>query len=103
MSNLRLLITMLAVLPMQGYVSVSFAHETERLDYHACRTLVEKGDILPMAELHQRVDRLTEGRMLDTTLLRHGSGYIYEMEVAGRDGVVRIIYVDARTGSLLTE
>ena len=77
--------------------------ELELLDYQACRTLVEAGDILPMGELYQRVNEEIDGRMLDTVLVRRPQGYVYQMEIAGRDGVVRIVEVDASTGRLLTE
>ncbi|MCV6591038.1 MAG: hypothetical protein OIF57_18750 [Marinobacterium sp.] len=77
--------------------------ELELLDYQACRTLVEAGDILPMGELYQRVNEKLDGRMLDTVLVRRPQGYIYQMEIAGRDGVVRIVEIDASTGRLLTE
>jgi len=77
--------------------------DLELLDYEACRTLVEAGDILPMGELYQRVNRTIDGRMLDTVLVRRPQGYVYQMEIAGRDGVIRVIEVDASTGAVLTE
>ena len=46
---------------------------------------------------------LTDGTMLDTSLIKQGDEYIYEMEVAGKDGVVRMLLVDARTGDMIKE
>lgn len=74
-----------------------------RLDAEECRVLAEAGTILSMMELMDRVKALTDGRMLDTALIKQGDDYIYEMEVAGNDGVVRMLLVDARTGSMIKE
>lgn len=74
-----------------------------RLDAEECRVLAEAGTILSMMELMDRVKALTDGHMLDTALIKQGEDYIYEMEVAGRDGVVRMLLVDARTGSMIKE
>lgn len=75
----------------------------ERLDAEECRILAESGEILSMMELMDRVKMLTDGTMLDTSLIKQGDEYIYEMEVAGKDGVVRMLLVDARTGDMIKE
>lgn len=75
----------------------------ERLDAEECRVLAESGEILSMMELMDRVKMLTDGHMLDTALIKQGDMYIYEMEVAGKDGVVRMLLVDARTGDMIKE
>ncbi|MBE9395880.1 peptidase [Pontibacterium sp. N1Y112] len=75
----------------------------ERLDADECRVLAESGVILSMMELMDKVKMLTDGHMLDTSLIKQGEEYIYEMEVAGKDGVVRMLLVDARTGDMIKE
>jgi uncharacterized membrane protein YkoI len=102
MLKLRHLAIISSVLLLQGYTPTLLSKDMDRLDYQACRTLVEAGQILSMSELMERVQALTSGRMLDTVLLSRDGKYVYEMEVAGNDGVIRVIYVDATTGSLLT-
>jgi uncharacterized membrane protein YkoI len=74
-----------------------------RLDAEECRVLAEAGTILSMMELMERVSALTDGQMLDTALIKQGDEYIYEMEIAGRDGIVRMLLVDARTGAMIKE
>lgn len=106
--NHRKLIAILALVgPAMIFIPAAQAeargNDLELLDYEACRTLVEAGDILPMGELYQRVNEKVDGRMLDTVLVRRPQGYIYQMEIAGRDGVIRMIEVDAATGKVLTE
>lgn len=90
----------------EGYaspVASSADISMERLDADECRVLAESGVILSMMELMDRVKMLTDGRMLDTSLIKQGDHYIYEMEVAGKDGVVRMLLVDARTGDMIKE
>ncbi len=68
------------------------------LDYEACRLLVQEGEILSMTELMELVNRLSEGKIIDTRLLQDELSYIYEMEIASADGMVSMLYVDARSG-----
>jgi len=70
------------------------------LDYDACRVLVQQGEILSMAELMELVKSLSDGHIIDTKLLQKGTDYIYEMEIAGADGMVKMLYVDARNGEI---
>lgn len=70
------------------------------LDYEACRVLVEEGEILSMTELMALVNMLSEGKIIDTRLLQDEQLYIYEMEIAGKDGMVQMLYVDARSGDV---
>ncbi|GGO78398.1 hypothetical protein GCM10011348_10220 [Marinobacterium nitratireducens] len=72
-----------------------------QLSLERCRELVDAGEILSMMELMERVGELSGGQLLDSMLLQSDNDYIYELEVAGIDGVVRIFYVDARNGELL--
>ena len=72
-----------------------------QLSLERCRQLVQAGEILSMMELMARVEQLSGGQLLDSMLLQSDNQYIYELEVAGIDGVVRMLYVDARSGELL--
>lgn len=87
---------------LAALLSVSNAQATDMksLDYDACRSLVDAGEILSMSELMALVTSLSEGKILDTRLLQQDDSYIYEMEIAGSDGMVKILYVDARTGAV---
>ncbi len=71
------------------------------LDAEECRMLVQAGEILSMTELMQLVSTLSEGKIIDTHLLQKGQSYIYEMEIAGVDGMVSMLYVDARNGNVV--
>ncbi len=76
------------------------AGDTKSLDYDACRALVEAGEILSMSELMELVSSLSDGKILETRLLQQDDSYIYEMEIAGSDGMVKMLFVDARTGAV---
>ncbi|WP_417226550.1 PepSY domain-containing protein [Amphritea sp.] len=71
------------------------------LDVEACRELMEAGEILSMSELMRLVSTLSEGKIIDTQLLQKGPAYIYEMEIAAKDGMVSMLYVDARNGMVV--
>lgn len=89
----------LAALLINGSVHAEDS-TTSILDYDACRVLVEQGEILSMAELMELVKGLSDGRIIDTRLLQKGNDYIYEMEIAGTDGMVEMLYIDARSGAV---
>ncbi|MDO6563060.1 hypothetical protein Q4488_06635 [Amphritea sp. 1_MG-2023] len=73
----------------------------KKLDVEVCRMLVEAGEILSMSELMRLVSTLSEGKIIETQLLQKGSVYIYEMEIAAKDGMVSMLYVDARDGQVV--
>ena len=73
----------------------------EKLDYETCRLLVQQKEILSLQQLSERVTELRLGNMIDMMLLKTESDYIYEMEIAQRNGEIRFYYVDARTGHML--
>lgn len=87
---------------LAALLSVGNAQATDMksLDYEACRMLVSAGEILSMSELMALVTSLSDGKILDTRLLQQDDSYIYEMEIAGSDGMVKMLYVDARTGAV---
>ena len=84
-------------------VSMATEMEGERLDYEACRVLVQKGEILSMAHLMARSTKESSEQILDAYLIRTDQRYIYEIESLGIDGVVRVFYLDATTGDLVSE
>ncbi|MEH6575989.1 MAG: PepSY domain-containing protein [Amphritea sp.] len=97
---MRYLSVLLITLLLQGFTFVP-GPDSEWLDYETCRQLVETNEILSVAELTEKVEPLALGNVIDMMLLKNKQQYIYEVEVAGNDGVVRMLYVDAKTGRLL--
>ncbi|RTE67267.1 hypothetical protein EH243_03415 [Amphritea opalescens] len=71
------------------------------LDVEACRTLMAAGEIISMSDLMKLVHRLSESKIIDTVLLQKDQSYLYEMEVAAQDGMVSMLYIDAKTGAVV--
>ncbi|GGK64649.1 PepSY domain-containing protein [Amphritea balenae] len=96
----RLAIVLLTLIFFQPLV---YAHPTvfEKLDYETCRILVQQKEILSLQQLSERVVEVRLGRMIDMTLLKSKSEYIYEMEIAEANGEISFFYINARTGDLV--
>lgn len=98
MKFIRIFIFSMLMLP---WLTANAAMDSfEKLDYEDCRELVSSGEILSMADLMALVKDMSEGRIIETSLLKKGTMYIYEMEIAGTDGMIEMLYIDARTGAI---
>ena len=98
---LRVTATLLFMLVFVSTLVRSEGAVMKTLDYEACRALVLDGKILSMQELMELVRTLSDGKIIETQLLQRNDSYIYEMEIAGVDGMVKMLYVDARSGELV--
>lgn len=66
--------------------------------------LREGGHIMPLEELFAIISRHYPGaRLLEVELEEENGLYIYEIELITRQGVVREIELDARTGRILQD
>lgn len=70
-------------------------------DHETARRLSEKGDILPLETILQRVQQHQTGRVLEVEFEEEQDQYIYEVEVLNSKGVVWELKLDARTGEIL--
>jgi uncharacterized membrane protein YkoI len=59
------------------------------------------GRILPLSDILARAQRARSGELLEADLDDEHGRYIYELEMAGDDGLHRELYFDAETGELL--
>lgn len=80
-----------------GQMSLSLADE----DHDEARRLHESGEILSLEVILQRLRPRYPGKVLEVELERKSGRIIYEVEMLGKDGVVRELYIDARTGEVL--
>ncbi len=86
-------------------LTATLAAAGDGISHDDARRLVGKGEILPLTQLlEMHADKLS-GELLDLELERdkHKHLYYYEIEVLGRDGLVREFEIDAVTGELLEE
>ncbi len=66
--------------------------------------LREQGRIIPLEQLLSLVDaRHPHASLLEVELEEDDDIYIYEVELATRDGVVRELEIDATTGKILKD
>ncbi len=72
-------------------------------DHERIRELVEAGRILPLERILEQARRRLPGRVLETELETRQGRYVYEIEILDRDGHVRELLFDARTGAFLAE
>jgi uncharacterized membrane protein YkoI len=65
------------------------------------RSLVERGEILPLEEILKRNEANAGGRIIEIELEAKRAGYVYEIKVLRPDGRYRELKIDARTGALV--
>ena len=70
-------------------------------DYIEARRLLDSGEILPLEVIIKNVRQTFPGKVLDVELENEDHNIVYEIEILGDDGIIKEIYIDARTGKLL--
>ena len=71
-------------------------------DYIEARRLLESGEILPLEVILEKVRQVLPGKVLEVELENEDRKVVYEMEILGDDGVIREVYVDAKSGEILS-
>jgi uncharacterized membrane protein YkoI len=78
-------------------------HATRADDDHIeARRLLDSGEILPLEVILDNVRQTFPGRILDVELEREAGHIAYEVEILDEEGVVTEVYIDARTGKVLS-
>jgi len=78
-------------------------HATRADDDHIeARRLLDSGEILPLEVILDNVKQTFPGRILDIELEREAGHIAYEVEILDEEGVVTEVYIDARTGKVLS-
>jgi len=70
-------------------------------DHDDARLLLKSGEILSLEVILQKLRPRYPGKVLEVELERKAGKIIYEVELLGEDGVVRELYIDARSGDVL--
>ena len=70
-------------------------------DHIEARRLLDSGEILPLEVILNNVKQEHPGKLLEVELDKEDDRIVYEIEILGKDGVVKEVYIDARTGKLL--
>ncbi len=77
-----------------------FAAHTDEID--RVRQLRLHGEIKPLTQILEHIERRYPGTLLDAELEREHGTLIYEIKMLGDDHIVREIIVDARSGRIMS-
>ena len=69
-------------------------------DYMEARKLLEEGEILPLESILAQIKSMYPGKLLEVELERKNGSIFYEIEILTKNGIVKEIYVNAKTGNL---
>ena len=70
-------------------------------DYIEARRLLDSGKVLPLEVILKNVRQTFPGKVLEVELEKEDQQIVYEIEILGADGVIKEIYINAKTGKLL--
>ena len=71
-------------------------------DHVEARQLLESGEILSLEAILEHVRENHPGKVLEVELEREEGKIVYEIEILTNQGVVKEIYVDAKSGRILS-
>lgn len=70
-------------------------------DHNEARRLLESGEVLSLEVIMAKLQPHYPGKVLKVELEKKSGKIIYEVEILGNDGVVRELYIDAKTADVL--
>lgn len=68
---------------------------------YTARKLVSAGQILPLAQIHEKAYLIKAGKIIETELENKKDRFIYEVELIDDKGLVWEMKLDAKTGQLI--
>ena len=95
--NYSILHTLLAAFMILSPLHTAMADD----DYIEARRLLDSGEILPLEVILKKVRQIFPGKVLEVELEKEDQQLAYEIEILGDDGVIKEIYINAKTGKLL--
>ncbi len=96
-SNYSILRVLLLSFMMLSPLQVAMADD----DYIEAKRLLDSGEILSLEVILKKVRQIFPGKVLEVELEKEDEQIVYEIEILGGDGVIKEIYIDAKTGKLL--
>ncbi len=70
-------------------------------DHVEARVLLQRGEILPLAQILEVVQRRVPGDVIEVELEREDSGWEYDVKVLTPTGLVRKVTLNARNGAVV--
>jgi len=96
--NVPMVNVLLVAFMLLSPVQVALADD----DHIEARHLLETGEILPLEVILKNIREKFPGKILDIELEREDQQIVYEVEILGEDGVVKEVYINARTGKVIS-
>ncbi len=72
-------------------------------DHNQALDLVKSGDIIPLAIILKKLQKLEQGQIIEVELEKKNKQLIYEIELVNNEGVIKEYIFDAKTGKLIKE
>ena len=70
-------------------------------DHDDARDAVGRGEIIPLHEALEIVDKAKRGHIIDMALTKNKNGYVYIFKLKAGSGRVTILRMDAKTGHVI--
>jgi uncharacterized membrane protein YkoI len=70
-------------------------------DQDRARKCAQSGECVPLNQVLKSVRRQYKGQVLDTQLFDAGGRWVYRVRILGKDGQVRDVGVDGRSGQII--
>lgn len=84
-------------------LAVAAAAAADPHDHDRARAALERGEVLPLAEILATVAAQVPGEVVEVELEREHGDWVYELKVIAPDGRVLEVLVDAAAGRLLEQ
>jgi uncharacterized membrane protein YkoI len=82
------------------FAAAAGAASAECVAMAQARSLIQSGEVIPLARAIGAARGSAEGEMIDSRLCRGGGGYQYVVTFLGSDGRVKRVTVDGRSGKV---
>jgi uncharacterized membrane protein YkoI len=74
-----------------------------RDDHERARAAVQAGEVLPLPQVLERLQRTHPGQVLEVELERDDGRWLYEVKLLRSDGQLRKLKLDARSAQVLND
>jgi uncharacterized membrane protein YkoI len=90
-----------AVLGLGAITSPALASDHKKSDHEAARAALARGEILPLPRILTIATGKVPGDVLEVELEDEHGRLIYDLKILARNGRVREVEIDAKTGAVL--
>jgi uncharacterized membrane protein YkoI len=95
MGRLIACLTLAVALLAPGFAAAGEGHDK-------AKRLKDAGEILPLASVIKMATTKKPGRVIEAELKSSRGGYVYEIELVDKSGIVWELKYDAKTGELIS-